>query len=269
MKAFAFKYIVLFMYVGWCVNGSFAAPATRIVSLAQSLTKNLVDMGAEDNLAGCTSYCLTTQKKEIVATAVKVNVEKVISLKPDLVIATDLTPKETIETLRKFSLNVVVYSTARSFEEICSQFLDLGKRTGRSEQAMKIIRQTRQKVAKLRGMPHKSLQMFMQIGADPLFAVIPNTFMNDYITFAGAQNIAADLKMGSITRETVLSRNPDVVFIVTMGVVGMAEKSQWEAMKIMKAARNKQVYIIDSDKACMPSPVSFAETLETMVNLMQ
>jgi ABC-type Fe3+-hydroxamate transport system substrate-binding protein len=246
-----------------------AAANMRIVSLAPSLTKNLQYMGAEKDLVGCTSYCRPSQKKAVVASAVKVNVEKVISLKPDLVVATTMTSKEQLATLRKFGIKIVVYPTANSFEQICSQFLDLGKQTGRSTQAAQVIRDTRQKVAKLKALPHNRRSIFLQIGANPLFTVIPGTFMNDYITFAGASNIASDLKMGTITRETVLKRNPDIIFIVTMGIVGNAEKSQWEGVQSLNATKNNRIFVLDSDKACTPSPVSFAETLERIVNLSQ
>jgi len=249
-----------------CLFGaSLNASALRIVSLAPSLTQNLQYLGAEKDLVGCTNYCITTTKKQIVATAVKVNVELVLSLKPDLVIATNMTNKGTVATLRKFGIKVVAYPMARSFEDVCSQFMDLGKRTGREAKAVEVLRKTRQKISQLKAIPHKPLKMFMQIGADPLFCVVPHTFMNDYITFAGGENIAYDLRIGSITRETVLKRNPDVIFIVTMGIMGNSQKKEWEAVKSLNATKNKKIFIVNSDKACTPSPVSFAETLEDMV----
>ncbi|MDP4275992.1 MAG: helical backbone metal receptor [Bacteroidota bacterium] len=245
------------------------APVKRIVSLAPSLTRNLIDMGAEGDLVGCTSYCQTNHSKAIVASAVTVNVEKVIALKPDLVVTTALTNGQTLATLRKFRLNVVVYPKVCSFEDICSQFIDLGRRAGRSARAMAVIQQTRQQVDKLKGQQHKPLKLFFQIGSDPLFAVIPNTYMNDLIRFAGGRNIAADLKRGSITRETVLKRDPDVIFIATMGVVGVTEKKQWESIKALSAVKHKRVFLIDAYTACMPCPVCFVQTLQTMTRLIR
>ena len=91
--------------------------------------------------------------------------------------------------------------------------------------------------------------------------------MDDYITYAGAQNIAFDFTIGSITRESVLLRNPDVIFIVSMGIIGEEEKKNWEKVKELNASKNKKIFILDSDKACTPTPVTFVETLETIINL--
>ena len=66
-----------------------------------------------------------------------------------------------------------------------------------------------------------------------------NTFMNDFITFAGGENIASDLTRGTITRESVLLRNPDVIVIVTMGILAEEEKDRWASSKQLNAAKNK------------------------------
>jgi iron complex transport system substrate-binding protein len=110
-------------------------------------------------------------------------------------------------------------------------------------------------------------KIFIQIGANPLYTVFPNTFMDDYITYAGAQNIAFDFTIGFITRESVLLRNPDVIFIVSMGITGEEEKKNWEKVKELNASKNKKIFILDSDKACTPTPVTFIETLETIISL--
>lgn len=241
----------------------------RIVSLAPSLTKNISYLKSEDLLVGCTSYCRPTKKTNIVASAVIVNIEKVVTLKPDIVIATTITKSETIETLRKFGIRVEIYPTAHSFNEICSQFLALGKLIGREAQASIVINESRQKLKKLRKYytDEKKLKMFIQIGANPLYTVLPNTFMDDYITFSGCRNIASDLSVGSITRENVIVKNPDVIFIVTMGIFGDGEKKAWEKLRVLNAAKNKKIFIIDSEKACSPTPVTFVETLGKIINL--
>jgi iron complex transport system substrate-binding protein len=246
-----------------------AAGIRRIVSLAPSLTKNVQYLQAENLLAGCTSYCKTNRKVEVVASAVRVNLEKVVALKPDLVIATTITATETITTLRKFGIKVQVYPTARSFNEICDQFLDLGKQLGREKLARSIVERSRRQVKQLQhsAQTGKKPKLFLQIGANPLYTVFPNTFMDDYIRFAGAKNIASDLKAGTITRESVLLRNPDVIFIVTMGIVGEDEKKSWEKLKEISAAKNRKIFIIDSHKACTPTPITFVEMLKTIIHL--
>jgi ABC-type Fe3+-hydroxamate transport system substrate-binding protein len=260
------KFFVLFIAIFSLVLSLAPLSAKRIISLTPSLTKNLQYLGSENELVGCTSYCKTSRKVPVVASAVKVNVEKVVSLKPDLVIASTLTQPETIAALKKMGVKTVVFPMAHSFNEICAQFLQLGKLIGKETQSQKVLRQINQKIAKLKATTKASNQrVFIQLGANPLFAVIPNTFMNDYIVFAGAKNITQGMTSGSITREAVLTRNPEAIFIVTMGVFAGQEKKEWERYPNLAAVKNKKIFIIDSDKACTPTPVTFAETLELIL----
>ncbi|HPN22949.1 MAG TPA: ABC transporter substrate-binding protein, partial [Tenuifilaceae bacterium] len=207
--------------------------------------------------------------KEVVASAVKVNIEKVVSLKPDLVITTTMTNPETLDMLKKFNIRVETFPTAKSFDEICKQTIRLGQIIGAESNAKRIVTQSEIKIKSLASSTRKdkSPSVFFQIGAKPLFTVIPGTFMNDYIVFAGGKNIVTNTKTGSITREAVIASNPDVIFVVTMGIVGEEEKKIWESYSTINAAKNKKVFIIDSNDSCTPTPVTFVKTLERIIDL--
>lgn len=249
----------------------FGQTPTRIVSLAPSLTKNVYFLEQQHKLVGCTSYCDTAvaNGKEVVASAVKVNIEKVVSLKPDLVITTTMTNPETLDMLKKFNIRVETFPTAKSFDEICKQTIRLGQIIGAESNAKRIVTQSETKIKSLASSTRKdkSPTVFFQIGAKPLFTVIPGTFMNDYILLAGGKNVVTTTKTGTITREAVIASNPDVIFIVTMGIVGNEEKNVWESYSTLSAARNKKIFIIDSNDACTPTPVTFVKTLERVINL--
>lgn len=244
--------------------------ANRIVSLANSITMNLYFLNAQDKLVGCTSYCESAKKdkKEIVANAIKVNIEKIVSLKPDLVLATTLTNPETIETIKKLGIRVEIIKTAKSYTEICTQFKQLGKLVGKEQTADSILNNSKARIDSLKKQipGNISQKIFFQIGSKPLFTVIPNTYMNDFISFMNGENIASDLTRGSINRESVLTRNPDAIFIITMGIVSDEEKSIWESYKSLSATQKKQIFIIDSNLACTATPITFVQTLETMFN---
>lgn len=266
-KRFSFTALLFF-----CLTISFAQTQyKRIVSLAPSLTQSLYFLDAQDRLFGCTSYCVAAKedKKEIVASAVKANLEKVIALKADLVLVSGFTDLQDIETLRKFGMRVEVFQTPKSFNEICSQFIRLGELLGKEEKARKIVRDSEEKIKKISSEINwkKKPRMFFQIGANPLFAVIPDTFMDDYMHFLGAENIAKTLKRGSVSREFVIAGNPDYIFIVTMGIVGDEEKQVWSKYSNLTASRKKQIHIIDSEIACQPTPITFVQTMEVLEKL--
>jgi len=263
--------VSLFSCVNSNSNRKKEAGDLRIISLVPSLTKELESLCLTDNIVGATSYCDIAKNNRdlIVGSAVKVNMEKVILLKPDVVFAGGLTNDSYLRTLRDEGIKVYKFPNPKSFDGICNDFIQIGKITGREKKARELVRKTRQRIDSIcKQIPdvEKNPKLFFQIGADPIYTVIPNTFMDDYITLAGCENIAADLKSGSISRETILSRNPDVIFISTMGMVGEKEKRIWESYGVLNAAVNKRIFIIDSNIACSATVMSFADALQQIVS---
>jgi ABC-type Fe3+-hydroxamate transport system substrate-binding protein len=249
-----------------------AQEAKRIVSLVPWVTKSLYLMGEQSRLVGCTSYCPVahSDKIEVVANAMSVNIEKTFTLKPDVVIASSLNKPETIDNLKKLGIKVVLQPYPKSFDEICSYFIQIGELVGQGEKARQIVDQQKTRQAKLKaGIPSgKTRNVFIQIGAKPLFCAVPGTFMDDFIRFSGGKNIASGLKLGSVTREYVLKQDPDVIFIVTMGIVAQEEKDNWLSYQSLSASKSKKIFILDADKTCSPTPILFVDALEEMIKLM-
>jgi len=268
---YSFFTIFALLYVGSAIHAEDNFPQ-RIISLGPSLTRELYLLGVEDRLVGNTLYCRQppeAQKKEKVATVTKVNLEKVMILRPDLVLTSSLTNSEQVEKLKNLGIRVITFSTARSFSQICDQFLELGRIVGKEKEAERILSQSRKKMNSItgRGKNLPKPKVFVQVGAKPLFAVTNDSFVNDFIKFAGGINIASGAKTGLYSREKVLEQNPDVIIIVTMGIVGEEEKEIWRKYKTLNAAKNNRIYIVDSYKVCSPTPVSFVEVLEEIVGL--
>jgi iron complex transport system substrate-binding protein len=263
------KLIIFAIFIGFNVS---AQKIERVVSLAPSITKNIYLMGAQKKLIGCTSYCPVNEqdKIEIVGNAVKVNIEKIMLLKPDLVLTTALTSVETIAMLNKAGIKCKVFETPKDFEGICNQFIEISQLLDKENHARSIIAKEKAKLDSLKNLISGKIKsrIFIELGAKPLFAVIPNTFMHDYIAFVGGQNIATDMSTGIISRETVLMKNPDVIFITTMGATGNEEISTWMKYKKLNASKNKKIFTLDSDMACTPTPDSYTKTVETMIKLM-
>lgn len=238
----------------------------RIVSLAPSITQSIYYVGAKERLIGCTSYCKIPASEgiQVVASAVKPNVEKIASLKPDLVLTANFTSIKDIEALRKLGIEVVVLSSPKSFEEICSQFVRVGTLLGHAKEAERIVSESKAKVKAIGQRIPKSRKpnLFFQIGASPLFTVVPGNFMCDYARYSGGTNIAADLKNGRVGREFVVARNPDYIFIVTMGILGEQERKAWYKFENMKATQARHIFVLDSNVACLPTPITFVNTLE-------
>jgi iron complex transport system substrate-binding protein len=240
---------------------------SRIVSLGPSLTESLYLLGEGKRIIAVTTYCLRpveARQKEKVGTVRQSNTEKIISLHSDLVVATSLTSPRVIEKLRKTGIKVVVFPEPKNYAKLCEQFSELAALLGREEAAARILKEADKRISALREKARglRPPAVFVQVGSRPLFAATGNTFINDFIVFAGASNIAGDAASGLYSREEVLRKNPGVILIVTMGISGQQEKAVWEKYAVIDAVRNKRIYFIDSDKVCSPTPLGFAEALE-------
>ncbi len=249
----------------------FAGTPKRIISLVPSVTKSIYLLEAEDLMVGCTSFCLLKKPADaqIVASAVQVNLEKSILLKPDLVIASTLTNPETLKSFKKLGIETMMLPYSKSYDDLCSQLQQLGEKIGKKELADEIVNSSKKKIEELKKrVPKldKKPKLFLQIGANPLFTAVPNTFMQDFIEFAGGVNIASEFKIGSITREKVLVSNPDVIFILLMGTLSADEKQSWERYKNLNAVKNNKVFVMDQEKTCSPTPLLFADALEEMID---
>ena len=234
----------------------------RIVSLAPSLTREIYDLNAQDLLVGVTSYCGTmAASKELIGSPARINIEKTLSLKPHLVLAsTDCNSKSDVEMLERLGCKVKVFKACESFSCMCSTFQELGRVLGRSRQAEEVLQNIRKELdfirSSLRG--KKPLRVFWQTGTDPLITVSDATFSGEFIRRSGCTNIfaGAPMRYPRVNVEEVIRLDPDVILVVTqMG--SHASPAMWDRYPTMSAVRNKRVKSLPADLVCQPTPVMF------------
>ncbi len=257
------------------INSSLFAQDTnpeRIVSLGPAITRQLYLLGVEDRIVGITTYCNIPQfeDREKIGTVMEANLEKIVTLKPDLLIATALTNPRTIQRLKSLDIRVVVFGEVKDFSQLCEQFLSLARIVNREQIGRDIILTVEEKVANLQEKV-KNLskpKAIVQIGANPLWVATKSSLINDFIELAGGINIGPTGENGLISREYVLKQNPDVIIIIEMGILAEKEKEIWARFKTINAVANKRIHIIDSYEIGSPTPISFVETLEKISQLL-
>ena len=114
----------------------------RIVSLGQTITERIYLLGAQDRLIANTVYCVVPEEaktKEKVGTLLQFNIEKIISLKPDLVLASNLARSKQLSKLKELGIRVIKFTYPTSFSGICRQFIELGEILGKVEKATENI----------------------------------------------------------------------------------------------------------------------------------
>ncbi|MBU1044806.1 MAG: ABC transporter substrate-binding protein [Candidatus Omnitrophica bacterium] len=245
----------------------------RIVSLGSYLTEGLFLLGVGDDIVGVTTYCNRPEQaklKEKAGSIVEVNIEKVLSLKPDLILTTPLTNAKAKSKLKQMGLNVVDFEQVKDFSQICEQFIKLGKTVNKSDKAKQIVEQAQVKVKALQqSISDKPLQkVFVQVGTKPLFTMNNEFFVNDMIKLAGGINIAENAPTGIYSREKVVELNPDIIIIASMGIAAEDEKQIWNRYTTITAVKNKRIYCIDPDIICNPIPDNFVSTLKMIIDFL-
>ncbi|MDD2463937.1 MAG: helical backbone metal receptor [Desulfobulbus sp.] len=253
-------------------QGSFPA---RLISLGPLLTENIFLLGAGDRLVGNTVYCQRPDAARLIekiGSVQELSIEKIVSLRPDLVLANNLTPQQQVAKLRDLGLRVETFSQPASFSDICDHFHRLGVLLGLESQAEAIIAKAQAKVEAVRVAvsPLAKPKVFLQVGANPLFSSVKSSFTHDFIELGGGINLAGDQRSGAMKVEQIIALNPQVIIIAVMGSengIGAAEKKRWHNFTTIDAVRDQRVYLMDPDLVCSPSPLTFAETLVTFARL--
>jgi iron complex transport system substrate-binding protein len=245
----------------------------RIVSLSPAITEALYVLGLEEAIVGVTIYCQKpprAQTKEKIGTLMEPDMEKIVSLKPDLVLAMTLTSPKEIQKLKNLGLKVVTFQIPQDFSLLCDFFLQLGRVVGKEKDSQQLIKEAKDRVSAIakKVAPLPKQKVLIQIGSKPLFVATKKYFINDYIQFAGGTNIFQDAGIGSVSMEDVIKKNPDIIIIATMGISGENERKAWKRFKTIEAVKNNKVYIVDPDSLCSPTPVSFAGYLAEIVGLL-
>ena len=122
------KYFITILAIFIIPQASFA-DGPRIISLAPSTTEIVCAIGLEDNLVAVSTYCdypPDVKNKEKAGSFSEPNLEKILSLKPDLILATGLEQAQAVEKLKKLNLPVIV-SDPKNFRELYASILEIGK----------------------------------------------------------------------------------------------------------------------------------------------
>jgi len=194
--------------------------ARRIISLAPSVTEHIHDAGAGKTLVGTTSYCdypVAVQTLPRVGDFTRPSYERIVALKPDLVVVESGTiTRDAAETLSK-RLGVPVYvMLSTSFMAIGKHIEAMGAITGiRSgiASAQHRIRETLATVKRIQGVSKTQPKVLMVISETPLFVAGPDGYLGDIIKLAGGQNIIKTGSFPQVTPEAMMLLDPDIILV--------------------------------------------------------
>ncbi len=235
---------------------------TRIVSLAPSNTEVLYALGLGDRVVGVTQYCdypPEAKQKPNIGGFSKIDLERVVGLNPDLVLATNIHNKTVVPELEKRGITVVVVEP-KNVDDVLAKITFVGKITGASDAAAKL---TAQMKTRIDGVAAKTAtakvkpRVFYEIDKT-LYTPGPGSFIDDMIAQAGGMNIAADAKSAyaQLSAEVIIAKDPQVILLGDMNFGESPESVKarpgWSNISAVKNGRI--VPLSDENLVSRPGP---------------
>ncbi|HSP20923.1 MAG TPA: ABC transporter substrate-binding protein [Planococcus sp. (in: firmicutes)] len=236
-----------------------------IVSMMPSNTEIVYELGIGDKMVGASDYDNYPEEAAKVEKigGLEFNVEKIISLSPDVVLAHEgiLGVGEAgLQQLRDAGIPVVVIANADNFEELYSTIEMVGQATGKAQEADELVQEMEEGLdsIKEKAAAAEPKKVLVEVGPDPeIYTAGNNTFMNEMLTWINAENAAADLEgWAAISAEEILSKNPDVI-VTTYGYYVENAEEQVKGRPgfgEVNAVKNGEVIDIDSDMVTRAGP---------------
>lgn len=249
----------------------------RIVSLAPSNTEILFALGLEDKIVGVTDYCdypEAAKNKEKIGGFSEPNIEKIVSVKPDLVVATNMHQKS-VEELEKLNIPSVVLDP-KDFDEMFASIEIIGKATGQQDEALTLIKNLKARMENVEDVVakvklDKRPKVYYEIWPSPITTSGPGTFVDDIIQRAGGENIAKDAQKAypQYSQEMIIDKNPDFIIFSHHGssnqsIEDVITRQGWENINAIK---NKKVFYLDENLVQRATP-RLVDGLEKFVEIL-
>ena len=234
-------------------------PADRVITLSPSATEMAYAAGMSDNIVGVSAYSDYPERAksiEQVANWQGINIERILLLKPDLVIAWQGgNPQRSLDQLKALGIPII-YSDPQSIEEIADDLVTLSNYSHHPDIALKNAQQLRQQYQVLQQQysstisNHPKKKVFIQFGMQPLFTTSNNTLQSYIIELCGGENIFANSSVAwpQVSREQVLTKQPDLIIFSGKADQIPTVQAFWQPQLTVP------VIAIDEDSFSRPAP---------------
>ena len=229
-----------------------AKPAQRIVAMSPHVTELLFAAGGGERIVGAVTYSdypEAAKKIPRIGTNRQIDMERVIAMKPDLIVAwMHGSSERQIDTLRQLGIPIF-HSEPLKLDGIADNVQRLGQLLGTENVAQPAAAQIRAQFAALTKQyaSRPPVRMFYQVWDKPLYTLSGGSIVTDAMRVCGGVNIFADLKVTApvVSIEGVLQADPEAIF-------GTAEKDYggvtlWKQYTTMKAVRNGNLFTLDGE----------------------
>jgi vitamin B12 transport system substrate-binding protein len=238
-----------------CSAGEESSPTlNRIIALSPHSVEMLFAIGAGDRIIATTKFANYPAQAESIPRVGGYNgiqIEKILTLKPDLIIAwMDGNKIEDIEKMERLGLNVY-RSKTRSLDNIPNELIKLGKMIGLTDSGRHAAEAFNARIVKIRlENKHKTpVKFFYQLWDEPLRAMAAGSWINTVMAACGGENVFNDpmLDYPEVSIENVLIAAPEAFVIPSHHGSYTASVDKWRKWPEIPAIANDQIYFIDGD----------------------
>ncbi len=239
------------------------ASAQKIISLSPSTTELIYALGAQDKLVGVDKYSTYPEEaksKTQVGDYSAPDIEKIISLKPDLVLAGEKLQTSTISKLKELGIATMAVE-ARHYEDIPKTFELVGTATGKTAEAKALIDKLKAKEdeikGKVAGQKTPTVYFVLSFGAGAgNWTSGPGSFINSMIAVAGGDCVTNHVDPNApwmdYNLEKLVSQNPEIILLDQFAGEPDKLKAE-EGYKSLDAVKNGKIYVTNNELA-WPGP---------------
>lgn len=226
----------------------------KIIALAPHIVEMLFDIGAGEQIIATTEYAdypLAAQKIPRIGSSMRIQLERVIELQPDLIIAWESgSPSDDLARLKQLGFNIV-YSQPDSFAEVAQELRLFGKLSGHSEQAEQVATQFLADLADIRKKyaNKKPLTGFYEVWSRPLTTIAKGSWPQQFLKICSIENPfeTAETSYPQVNIEQVLQSSIDVIIQPLSKKQKGGDEYNWSQWQILPAVKHQQFIILDAD----------------------
>lgn len=232
----------------------------RIVVLDPATVEMIYMLGAEDKIVGVANLERSkvwpeekVAKLESVGTFIKPSLERIITLKPDLVITSALTDDNLNNGLKSNNIEAKRIQ-ANSIEKIFINFMEVAKMLGKENEANKIIAEKRAKLEEIKKMATGNKKGLFVMSASPLMVFGNDNLPNDIMKLLNIKNIAENQKGRNpiVTPEFIMKENPDIIITLLPNPSQIVTTNP--QLKNVNAIKNNKFIVVNSSQILRGSP---------------
>lgn len=222
-----------------------------VVSISPGITEILFDLGVGNKIIGRTIFCNFPKEAlqiEAIGGISDANLERIIALRPQIVITSSMVRKDLVENIEKAGISIICLPERSNIEGVFGTIRILGKIFDKENTADSLINNMKNQLNEIKSTYNNnsykpSIYYVVGYGATGDFTAGRDTYINEIIELSGGRNIANNISNWSYSKEELFAQQPDYIIVRQEDLNHFINTAPY---KDLKAVKQKKVLGINS-----------------------